>query len=95
MHKAPVGSTVHFFDAKIQSKMGWHNGYGGRGAGPYAALVIGHAGPDSDKLTLQVFAEGVPSWQEKLVPARENEDQERYWVVPEVNFDIDPEAGED
>lgn len=91
MSKIPVGSAVQFFDAKIQTKMGWNNGYGGRGKGPYAAIVIGHGGKDDEFLTLQVFAPEVPTWQEKLVPARSGEeDQVRFWSLPEVDFDIAP-----
>lgn len=90
----PIGSPVQFFDARILKRLGWHAGYGGQGAGPYAAIVIGHGGADNERLTLQVFAPDVPSWQAKLVPPKDEdvEEQEVYWTVPGFDFDVRPET---
>lgn len=35
-----VGEIVHFYDPHLVSRIGFAEGYGGRGKGPYAAIVV-------------------------------------------------------
>lgn len=38
--KPSVGEVVYFYDPDLINKIGFAEGYGGRGIGPYAALVV-------------------------------------------------------
>jgi hypothetical protein len=54
--KPKVGEFVHYFCPQQLGKVGLSNGYGGRGEGPYAALVTNEIGSG---LTLSVFFPGI------------------------------------
>lgn len=38
--KPNIGEIVHFYDPHLPSRIGFANGYGGRGAGPYPGIVV-------------------------------------------------------
>lgn len=51
-----VGTIVDYFDPTITVKVGLIEGYGGRGIGPYAAMVVNDQGAG---LALRVYFPGV------------------------------------
>jgi hypothetical protein len=38
--KPAIGEFVHFYDPHLVMRVGFAEGYGGRGVGPYAAIVV-------------------------------------------------------
>jgi hypothetical protein len=38
--KPQVGEVVYFYDPNLTARIGFAEGYGGRGIGPYAAFVV-------------------------------------------------------
>lgn len=46
--KPRLGEIVHFYDPELTRKVGFGNGYGNRGDGPYAAIVINDNWPASE-----------------------------------------------
>ena len=79
--KPTVGETVHFYDPELVKRIGFHNGYAMRGAGPYAGLVVNDNRP-SDELDVYVF---YPDLQPAFVREKtkgkteEGEPTKAYW----------------
>jgi hypothetical protein len=81
--KATVGRIVHFYDPRITKRIGWNQGYGGRGEGPYAALVTNDIGDTG--LTLWVFPPDVAAQAVKgILHKDEAAPGNPYWVWPTV-----------
>lgn len=74
-----IGAAVHYFDPKIITKIGYTDGYGRRGIGPYHAVVINDEGPG---LHLQLFLPDVGHLQSKDVLHKDAEGRKAdapYW----------------
>ena len=70
--KPRVGETVDFYDPKLVDRIGFAEGYSGRGAGPYAAVVVNDNGPGLDLFVIYP-AKQPPFVQEKVIEKPEKE----------------------
>ena len=68
--KPRVGTFVDYFNPKLMQRIGYTAGYGGRGAGPYAALVTNNVGHG---VTLTVFLPEVTPLEFRAVPYQEKD----------------------
>ena len=50
--KPRIGAIVHYYNAKILTRIGFTTGYGGRAEGPYAAIVTNNLGNGLELLVL-------------------------------------------
>lgn len=80
MTKPTVGRIVHYYDPKIVQKIGWPDGYGGRGAGPYAAIVTNDVGSGLSLLIL--FPQAGPLAQDAVPEKPEVDSEKAYWTWP-------------
>lgn len=75
--KPEVGEVVHYFDPKIVQRIGWTEGFGKRGKGPYAAIVSNDLG---NGLSLLVLFPGVGGHQTENVAGPESDHGDKpYW----------------
>lgn len=75
--KPLVGEIVHFYDPPLLKRMGFHEGYGRRGIGPYAALVVNDLGTG---LELQVFFPQLqPTFTQSKIPEKSEGTEKPYW----------------
>jgi hypothetical protein len=80
-----IGRIVHFYDPKLTTRIGWGQGYGGRGTGPYAAMVVNDLGAGPE---LAVFTPGhvggVRHINVKHKDHVDRKEDEVYWEFPAV-----------
>jgi hypothetical protein len=74
-----IGQSLHYFNPAIQQKIGWTDGYGGRGAGPYHCVCINNLGSG---LTLLVYFPGMTPMQLDAIPFEDDPQlkDKGYWV---------------
>lgn len=79
--KPRVGDPIDFYDPELVKKIGFHNGYGMRGAGPYAGIVVNDNRP-VDELDIYVFYPDLqPAFVREKVKCKpeEGEPVKAYW----------------
>lgn len=74
-----IGQSLHYFNQGILQRIGWTDGYGGRGAGPYHAVCINNLGSG---LTLLVYLPGVTPIEQVQVPFEDDPQvkDKGYWT---------------
>ena len=76
-----VGTDVYYYNPNIIQRVGLITGYGGRGAGPYAAKVTNNAGPG---VSLVLFFPGLLPMTLDAVPfeddAKTLDKDKGYWA---------------
>lgn len=75
-----MGDQVHFFDPKITGRVGWNNGFRGRGNGPYLALVTNVPGKGQE-LDLALFMPQAGGGVQFVIDVKGPEG-ERNWDTP-------------
>lgn len=77
-----IGQPLHYYNPGIVQRIGWTDGYGGRGNGPYHAICINNLG---NGLTLLVFLPGVTPIEQVQVPFEDDPSvkDKGYWAFPD------------
>lgn len=77
-----IGQPLHYYNPGIIQRIGWIDGYGGRGAGPYHAVCTNNLG---NGLTLLVFLPGVTPIEQVQVPFEDDPTvkDKGYWAFPD------------